>query len=100
MDFLNDFLLLLKARYPIIYINTYEEETLQFVKGMRDADKFFSKIKKIDIEDNIDNCFSIKGFIETKNNDKKETYFQKIFCKKSPLLDPLKIIMNTKESKL
>ena len=68
---------------------------------MRDADKFFSKIKKIDIEDNIDNCFSIKGFIENNSydNEQKETYFQKIFCKKSPLLDPLKIIMNTKESK-
>ena len=31
MDFLNDFLLLLKARYPIIYINTYEEERVEYI---------------------------------------------------------------------
>ena len=31
MDFLNDFILLLKARYPIIYISTHEEERIEYI---------------------------------------------------------------------
>ena len=31
MSFLNEFVLLLKARYPIIYISTYEEERLEYI---------------------------------------------------------------------
>jgi hypothetical protein len=31
MSFLNDFILLLKARYPIIYISTYEEERVEYI---------------------------------------------------------------------
>ena len=31
MSFLNDFVLLLKARYPIIYISTYEEERIEYI---------------------------------------------------------------------
>ena len=31
MNFLNDFILLLKARYPIIYISTYEEERIEYI---------------------------------------------------------------------
>ena len=31
MDFLNDFILLLKARYPIIYISTSEEERVEYL---------------------------------------------------------------------
>ena len=31
MSFLNDFVLLLKARYPIIYISTYEEERVEYM---------------------------------------------------------------------
>jgi SpoVK/Ycf46/Vps4 family AAA+-type ATPase len=31
MSFLNDFVLLLKARYPIIYISTYEEERVEYI---------------------------------------------------------------------
>ena len=31
MNFLNEFVLLLKARYPIIYISTYEEERLEYI---------------------------------------------------------------------
>jgi SpoVK/Ycf46/Vps4 family AAA+-type ATPase len=31
MNFLNDFVLLLKARYPIIYIPTYEEERIEYI---------------------------------------------------------------------
>jgi hypothetical protein len=31
MSFLNDFVLLLKARYPIIYISTNEEERLEYI---------------------------------------------------------------------
>jgi len=31
MSFLNDFVLLLKARYPIIYITTYEEERIEYI---------------------------------------------------------------------
>jgi SpoVK/Ycf46/Vps4 family AAA+-type ATPase len=31
MNFLNDFILLLKARYPIIYISTYEEERIEYL---------------------------------------------------------------------
>ena len=31
MNFFNDFVLLLKARYPIIYISTYEEERIEYI---------------------------------------------------------------------
>lgn len=31
MSFLNNFILLLKARYPIIYVSTYEEERLEYL---------------------------------------------------------------------
>ena len=31
MNFLNEFVLLLKARYPIIYISTYEEERVEYI---------------------------------------------------------------------
>ena len=31
MNFLNDFILLLKARYPIIYVSTYEEERIEYI---------------------------------------------------------------------
>ena len=31
MNFLNNFILLLKARYPIIYISTYEEERIEYI---------------------------------------------------------------------
>lgn len=31
MNFLNDFVLLLKARYPIIYISTFEEERIEYI---------------------------------------------------------------------
>ena len=31
MNFLNSFILLLKARYPIIYISTYEEERIEYI---------------------------------------------------------------------
>lgn len=31
MSFLNEFILLLKARYPILYISTYEEERLEYI---------------------------------------------------------------------
>jgi hypothetical protein len=31
MNFLNEFLLLLKARYPIIYISTTEEERIEYL---------------------------------------------------------------------
>jgi SpoVK/Ycf46/Vps4 family AAA+-type ATPase len=31
MSFLNEFVLLLKARYPILYISTYEEERLEYI---------------------------------------------------------------------
>ena len=31
MSFLNEFVLLLKARYPIIYIVTYEEERIEYI---------------------------------------------------------------------
>ena len=31
MDFLNEFVLLLKARYPIIYISTSEEERIEYL---------------------------------------------------------------------
>jgi hypothetical protein len=31
MDFLNEFVLLLKARYPIIYISTNEEERIEYL---------------------------------------------------------------------
>ena len=31
MSFLNNFVLLLKARYPIIYISTYEEERVEYI---------------------------------------------------------------------
>jgi len=31
MNFLNDLILLLKARYPIIYISTYEEERIEYL---------------------------------------------------------------------
>jgi AAA+ superfamily predicted ATPase len=31
MNFLNDFILLLKARYPIIYISTFEEERIEYI---------------------------------------------------------------------
>lgn len=31
MSFLNNFVLLLKARYPIIYISTYEEERIEYI---------------------------------------------------------------------
>ena len=31
MKFLNDFILLLKARYPIIYVSTYEEERIEYI---------------------------------------------------------------------
>ena len=31
MSFLNDLIILLKARYPIIYISTYEEERVEYI---------------------------------------------------------------------
>ena len=31
MNFLNEFVLLLKARYPIIYISTNEEERIEYL---------------------------------------------------------------------
>ena len=43
MNFFNDFVLLLKARYPIIYISTYEEERIEYIVRYC-AKKYVSRI--------------------------------------------------------
>ena len=43
MKFLKDFIILLKARYPIIYVSTFEEERIEYLLKYS-AKKYISRI--------------------------------------------------------
>jgi len=77
-------------------IDELPQETKELVKRIQTQDHLDCKMRASTDDDKILNCFPIMASIEkmdTKTNTIK-TYKQKIFCKRSPLLEPLKIILN------
>lgn len=77
-------------------INKLPQETRDLVTEIRRQDHLECKMRSSTDDDKIINCFPIMAGIErleSKTNTVK-TYTQKIFCKRSPLLEPLKIILS------
>jgi hypothetical protein len=77
-------------------INELPQETKELVTEIRRQDHLECKLRPSTDDDKIINCFPIMAGIErldSKTNTIK-TYTQKIFCKLSPLLEPLKIILS------
>ncbi len=87
------------SEYDLLANNTLdipdEECSDTHISEMRDLAeqaKFFEQIRQIDKTDNTDNCFSLMATIQKTHNGNLRTYHQKIFCKKAPLIEPLKAI--------
>lgn len=77
-------------------IETLPTETKELVIEVRRQDHLECKMRPMADDDKIINCIPIMANIErldTTTNTNK-TYKQKLFCKRSPLLEPLKIILN------
>jgi hypothetical protein len=77
-------------------INNLPSETRELVTEIRRQEHLECKMRASNDDDKIINCFPVMAGIErldSKTNTIK-TYKQKIFCKRSPLLEPLKIILN------
>lgn len=77
-------------------IETLPTETKELITEVRRQDHLECKMRTMSDDDKIINCIPIMAKIErldTKTNISK-TYRQKLFCKRSPLLEPLKIILN------
>lgn len=77
-------------------IETLPTETKELITEVWRQDHLECKMRTMDDDDKIINCIPIMAKIErldTKTNTSK-TYRQKLFCKRSPLLEPLKIILN------
>ncbi len=87
------------------------EETF-FTSNMSkaDIDKFVKSIRPVTVEDDIAGCFSIHGIVEkrvvgteksgwktvkTTGGCETKQYEQALFCKMSPLIEPLKVINDT-----
>lgn len=88
----------------------HEETLLTNTMTKADVDKFVKSIRPVTVDDDIAGCFSIQGIIEkrligigksglytVKTNDVVDTkqYNQTLFCKISPLIEPLKVINDT-----
>ena len=76
--------------------NKLPDETKDIVTEIRRQEHLECKMRASTDDDKIINCFPVMAGIErldSKTNTIK-TYKQKIFCKRSPLLEPLKIILN------
>ncbi len=77
-------------------INELPSETKEIITEIRRQEHLECKMRSSTDDDKIINCFPVMAGIErldSKTNTIK-TYKQKIFCKRSPLLEPLKIILN------
>lgn len=77
-------------------INELPSETKEIVTEIRRQEHLECKMRASTDDDKIINCFPVMAGIErldSKTNTIK-TYKQRIFCKRSPLLEPLKIILN------
>ena len=77
-------------------INKLPTESKELVTEIRRQEHLECKMRSSTDDDKIINCFPIMANIErldSKTNTIK-TYTQKIFCKRSPLLEPLKIILS------
>ena len=77
-------------------LNALPEEKKMLLEDMRYQDKLACKMRTCTDEDKLINCFPIMALIEKKDTKTGETklYKQKLYCKRSPLLEPIKIIMS------
>ncbi len=72
-----------------------------------EVDKFVKSIRPVTVDDDIAGCFSIQGMVEKQAGALNKTgwrtvkqtgtkqYEQTLFCKMSPLIEPLKVINDT-----
>jgi len=67
-------------------------EKINNIRDVAEQAKFFEQVRNIDKNDNTDNCFSLMATLQKTYNGLVQTYHQKIFCKKAPLIEPLKAI--------
>lgn len=73
----------------------FTERQLEENRNIAEQTKFFEQVRPADKKDNTDNCFSLMATIQKTHNGTIKTYHQKIFCKKAPLIEPLKAINQT-----
>jgi len=73
----------------------FTERQLEENRNIAEQAKFFEQVRPADKKDNTDNCFSLMATIQKTHNGTIKTYHQKIFCKKAPLIEPLKAINQT-----
>lgn len=73
----------------------FTERQLEDNRNIAEQAKFFEQVRPADKKDNTDNCFSLMATIQKTHNGNVKTYHQKIFCKKAPLIEPLKAIDQT-----
>ena len=70
----------------------FSQEQLENTRTLAEQTKFFDQVRKADKNDNTDNCFSLMATLRKIHKQKVQTYHQVIFCKKAPLIEPLKAI--------
>lgn len=73
----------------------YPECRFEDNQKLAEQAKFFEQVRQADKKDNTDNCFSLMATIQKTHKGTIKTYHQKIFCKKAPLIEPLKAIDQT-----
>jgi hypothetical protein len=73
----------------------YNESQHENNKDIAEQARFFEQVRPADKQDNTDNCFSLMATIQKTYKGTVKTYHQKIFCKKAPLIEPLKAIDQT-----
>jgi len=67
-------------------------EQLDHKKMIDEQTKFFEQLREADKLDNTDNCFNLMAILQKNQGNLVKTYHQKIFCKRAPLIEPLKAI--------
>lgn len=87
------------SEYDLLANNTLDipdeecnTEDITNPKDLAEQTKFFEQIRAVDKNDNTDNCFSLMATLQKTYKGQIQTYHQKIFCKKAPLIEPLKAI--------
>lgn len=91
-------------------LSLHEETFVSHNVSKAEVDKFVKSIRSVTVDDDIAGCFSIQGMVEKRfggedksgwrtvklnNGTSSKQYEQTLFCKMSPLIEPLKVVDDT-----